>query len=288
MNDWIYLHDLDPILFTLGPVKGTWYGLMYAIGFIAFYWAGSRAARRPGSVIREEDVAGMLTYAIIGVIVGGRLGYVFFYGGMPYFLEPIKIIQTWKGGMSFHGAIIGIMVAVIFFHRRHRYTFLQVTDFGVTWASQGLFFGRMGNFINGELYGKPTGGGWGVIFPHDAEMLPRHPSQLYEAVLEGLVIFIVLVALRFKVAYRPGLQSAVFLMLYGFFRILVEFVRLPDYDIGYSWGFVTRGQMLSLPMMLAGLFWLVIILRRPLPEPAPTPAPTPSQAKGKKKKRKNR
>lgn len=264
----VYEHNIDPILFSIGPLKGTWYGATYAIGFLLFYWGALRSTRWPGSPIAEQEIGNLLLYLVIGLVVGARLGYVFFYGGAYYLENPLRVLETWKGGMSFHGGLLALLGAFWLYARRHGLTFTAVADFCITWAPLGLLCGRVGNFINGELYGKPTDGSWGVIFPHDPQRLPRHPSQLYEAFLEGIVLFAILYGLRRAVPNRPGLQSSVFLIGYGLARISVEFVRLPDRDIGYSWGWVTRGQMLSLPMVVAGLIWLYYVFRAP---PAPMP-----------------
>jgi phosphatidylglycerol:prolipoprotein diacylglycerol transferase len=270
MNGWIYVHNLDPVLVHLGPLRIGWYGVMYALAFLSGYWFLMRESRRPESPVATEDVPNLLTYLILGVILGGRLGWVLFYGGMPYLLEPWRILETWKGGMSFHGGLLGVALALWLFGRGRKRNWMEVADFVVTWAPVGLFLGRIGNFINGELYGKPTDGTWGVIFPQDPLRVPRHPSQLYEAVLEGAVIFAVLMVLRRRVHGRHGLQPAAFMGLYGLGRIAVEFVRLPDADIGYLWGFVTMGQVLSLPLLLLGGYWMYYLFSRPIPQ-APTP-----------------
>jgi phosphatidylglycerol:prolipoprotein diacylglycerol transferase len=262
MSGWIYVHDLDPVLFRLGPLQIGWYGLMYALAFLSAYWYHVRDSRRPGSPISTEEVPTLLTYVVLGTIAGGRLGWVLFYGGLPYLLEPWRVLETWKGGMSFHGGMLGVALALWLYARRRGISVLTVGDFMVAWVPVGLFLGRIGNFINGELYGKPTDGTWGVIFPGDPLQAPRHPSQLYEALGEGVLIFAVLMALRGRV-HRPGHQPALFLLLYGLARFSVEFVRLPDADIGYLVGFLTMGQLLSLPMLLVGLVWTLYVFTRP-------------------------
>ncbi|MDH4247532.1 MAG: prolipoprotein diacylglyceryl transferase [Deltaproteobacteria bacterium] len=270
MNTWVYVHDLDPIIFQLGWLRIGWYGAMYALTFLTAYMFLLRSARRPGAPVPMEEVPNLLTYLILGVILGGRLGWVVFYGGLPYLMEPWRVLETWKGGMSFHGGLLGVLTALLLYARRHQVAPLRLGDFVLPWVPVGLFFGRIGNFINGELFGKPTDGTWGVIFPGDSLRLPRHPSQLYEAVLEGVVIFIVLMLLRERTR-RAGYQPAVFLILYGLARISVEFVRLPDPDIGYLSGFLTMGMLLSLPMVLAGLVWCLYIRLRSVPEPVMAP-----------------
>jgi phosphatidylglycerol:prolipoprotein diacylglycerol transferase len=199
------------------------------------------------------------TYLIVGVVVGGRLGWVIFYGGLPYLIEPIRIVQTWRGGMSFHGGLIGVLLAIWIFARTRRVSMLSVGDAVVPYVPIGLFFGRIGNFINGELWGKPTDGSWGVIFPGDRVHAPRHPSQLYEALLEGVLIFVVLWLIR-RQGHRPGAMPAVFMLLYGLGRSVVEFIRLPDADIGYLWGPITMGHLLSLPLIIVGSMWVLLLL----------------------------
>ncbi len=261
----IYEHSLDPILFSLGPLRVGWYGLMYVVSFFTGYWYYLRESRRGNAPMQPDDVSSMLVYGIVGVIVGGRLGWVIFYGGLPYFVEPWRILETWKGGMSFHGGLLGVILAMWLFSRRHRIHPVDLSDFVLVWVPVGLFLGRIGNFINGELYGKPTDGTWGVVFPGDPLGLPRHPTQLYEAFLEGIVLFGVLWVMRGRVR-RQGHQSAVFLLLYGVFRFAVEFIRLPDADIGYLWHFLTMGQLLSVPMIAVGLAWALYLILRPPPE----------------------
>lgn len=265
MNGWIYTHTLDPILFQIGPVRIGWYGLMYALSFLVGYGLALRDARRGRIVIQEADVPSLMTYLILGVVVGGRLGWVIFYGGSPYLEEPWRVFETWKGGMSFHGGLLGVTLAFWLFARSRKLSVLSVADAVVIYVPIGLFFGRIGNFINGELYGKPTDGTWGVIFPSDRQHVPRHPSQLYEAALEGIVIFAVLWLARLR-GHRPGMQPALFLLLYGLARSAVEFVRLPDSDIGYLWGPITMGQLLSAPMWITGLIWIGYLLVSKPPE----------------------
>lgn len=268
MSGLVYVHNLDPIIFSLGPLRIGWYGAMYALGFISAYFMMMASARRTPGPIAPAEVSNLLTYIILGVVVGGRLGWVLFYGGWAYLENPLRIFETWKGGMSFHGGLLGVTFAIWLYGRRHKVNWLEVGDFVITWVPLGLFFGRIGNFINGELYGKATDGTWGVVFPGDPQALPRHPSQLYEAALEGLLIFLVLLAIRNRTP-RPGFQPAVLMLMYGVARIAVEFVRLPDADIGYYLGIITRGQILSVPLILAGLAWLAyLIFSKPRPRPA--------------------
>jgi len=261
MNGWIYVHRLDPVLFQIGPVRIGWYGTMYAVSFLIGYWLLLRDARQRGDPLPEADIPSLTTYLILGVVIGGRLGWVIFYGGLEYLQEPWRIVETWKGGMSFHGGLLGVTAALLLFARSRKVPVLQVADLTVPYVPIGLFFGRIGNFINGELWGKPTDGTWGVIFPGDRLQVPRHPSQLYEAFLEGAVLFAILWPLRRR-PHPAGAQCARFLLLYGIARTAVEFVRLPDADIGYLWGPITMGQLLSAPMWIAGLVWLIFLYAR--------------------------
>ena len=187
------------------------------------------------------------------------MGWVLFYGGSEYLYEPWRVFETWKGGMSFHGGLLGVFLAVLIYCRRHKISPVALADYGGLWAPMGLFLGRIGNFINGELYGMPTDGSWGVIFPSDPHRVPRHPSQLYEAAGEGALLFLVMVALR-RWAPLPGLQPAVFFFGYGIARTTAELVRLPDAHIGYLLYGSTMGQWLSFPMVIGGGIWMAVIL----------------------------
>lgn len=250
--------NFSPYIFELGPIKPTWYGLMYVIGFfIAIFLAKSRARQHINPLWRGDGVVDSLaTYAMLGVILGGRVGYVLFYG-WPYWREdwlyPLKI---WQGGMSFHGGLLGVLLACWLFGRKHGLRFFQVTDFIAPLVPLGLFFGRIGNFINSELWGKVTDVPWGVVFPNGGA-LPRHPSQLYEAGLEGLLLF----AILWLYAARPraiGRVSGLFLLGYGLFRSFIEFFRVPDIQLSYlAFDWLTMGQLLSLPMILFGLYLML-------------------------------
>jgi len=241
--------EIDPVAFALGPVKVHWYGLMYVVGFIAGWWLARRRAAAPGSTWKPVDVDDVIFFAAIGVIVGGRLGWMLFYGFDSIREDPLSVIRVWQGGMSFHGGLAGVMIAVALFARRRGRRVADVFDFMVPLPAVGLFAGRIGNFINGELWGKPTDLPWGMLV--NGQVL--HPSQLYEAALEGLVLFAIL--WWFTSRPRPRLApSGLFLALYATFRIAVEFVRVPDADIGYlALGWLTMGQLLSLPLLAAGL-----------------------------------
>jgi phosphatidylglycerol:prolipoprotein diacylglycerol transferase len=244
--------DFDPVAFSIGGVKVHWYGLMYVVGFIAGWWLARRRAMAPGSTWKPADVDDLIFFAAVGVIVGGRLGWILVYGFDALREDPLAIIRVWQGGMPFHGGLAGVMIAVALFARRRGRRIADVFDFTAPLPAVGLCAGRIGNFINGELWGKPTDLPWGM--PVDGEVL--HPSQLYEAALEGVVLFALL--WWFTSKPRPRLAPAgLFLSLYAIFRIAVEFVRVPDADIGYlAFGWLTMGQLLSLPVLAVGLAML--------------------------------
>ena len=244
--------EFDPVAFAIGPVKVHWYGLMYVLGFVAGWWLARRRAAMPGSTWKPVDVDDLIFFLAVGVIVGGRLGWMLFYGLDNLREDPLAIVRVWQGGMSFHGGLIGVMAAAALFARRRSRRIADVFDFTAPLPAVGLCAGRIGNFINGELWGKPTDLPWGFLYK--GEVL--HPSQLYEAALEGVVLFAVV--WWFTSRPRPRLApSGLVLALYAIFRIAVEFVRVPDADIGYlAFGWLTMGQVLSLPMLVTGLAML--------------------------------
>lgn len=268
---------IDPIIFSVGPLAVRWYGLMYVIGFAAAWWLARRRAARSDSTWQPADVDDLIFFAAIGVILGGRLGWIAFYGGEQVMEDPLTIIRIWEGGMSFHGGLIGVLVAVWIFARQRQRLFADVLDFLAPLPGLGIFAGRVGNFINGELWGKPTTAPWGFIvdpaplypvqaaeatrlcqrFGVDPCVLHVHASQLYEGLLEGLLLFVVLWLFTRK--QRPRLAPAgLFLVLYGVCRFAVEFVRVPDENRGYLlFDWVTMGQVLSLPMIIVGAATLV-------------------------------
>jgi phosphatidylglycerol:prolipoprotein diacylglycerol transferase len=250
--------QFDPVAVSIGPLKVHWYGLMYLLAFLQFWWLGKRRlAARPELGMTEKGLDDLMFYGVLGVVLGGRLGQVLFYDPGYYFSHPLEIIAVWKGGMSFHGGLLGVLAAVTFWSRRHKVSWLATTDYIAPLVPLGLAFGRIGNFINGELWGRVADASlpWAMVFPQAGDILPRHPSQLYQALGEGLALFIILWLYARKA--RPiGAVSAVFLIGYGAFRSLAEYFREPDAGIfGLSY-FISMGQWLSLPMIAIGIFML--------------------------------
>jgi phosphatidylglycerol:prolipoprotein diacylglycerol transferase len=251
----------DPIAFQVGRVKVHWYGIMYLLGFAAAWWLARVRAAKPGSTWKAVDVDDLIFYCMLGVILGGRIGYILFYGLKFWAADPSYPLKIWEGGMSFHGGLLGVVAAMTLFGWRRGRSAADVYDFTAPLPALGLFFGRIGNFINSELWGKVTTVPWG--FRVDGQV--RHPSQLYEASLEGLLLFAVMWG--FTSRPRPRLApSGLFLAFYGVARFLVEFVRVPDEHIGYlAGGWLTEGQLLSLPMILAGIALMAWAYRSRVP-----------------------
>ncbi|MHC1479255.1 prolipoprotein diacylglyceryl transferase [Frateuria aurantia] len=279
---------INPVALSLGPLQIHWYGLMYLAGFGGGWWLAERRRRAGWIAATRDQISDLMFYTMMGVVLGGRIGYMLFYADIRWiWTDPLALFRVWDGGMSFHGGLLGVLVALWSWSWRRKVALFDTVDFIAPLIPVGLGLGRLGNFINGELWGKPTTAAWGMIFPnaldedrmlaaHDPLWLqylqqfggvPRQPSQLYEFFLEGVVLFVVL----WWFSSRPRRRYAVsglFALLYGSFRILVEFVRLPDAQLGYQWGtdWVTRGMQLSLPLVIAGLVLLLLSRRAPLRE----------------------
>lgn len=249
--------DISPVMLEIGPIVLRWYSMAYLLGILFSWFMVKRFVAKYNYGLTKENLADLAFYITIGIIVGGRLGYVLFYGGKdnPFFENPLYILEIWKGGMSFHGGILGVIVAMYWYARKIKYPFLKMTDVIVPTVPFGIFLGRIANFINGELWGRVTDVPWAVRFPAGGYE-PRHPSQIYEAFLEGLVLYIVLNILFSKkwVRERVGFTSAMFIILYTVFRMFVELFREPDVHMGYFFGFMTMGQLLSIPFLLAAIY----------------------------------
>ena len=266
--------EIDPVLLslgpfdiagkTLGPLEVHWYGIMYLFGFLGAWLVAMNRAKQPNSFVSKAQIEDLIVYGAMGVIIGGRFGYVLFYYFDRFLLDPLWLFRVWEGGMSFHGGMLGVVAALWLYSRKIRQPFLAVTDFVAPMVPLGLGFGRLGNFIGQELWGRATDVSWGMVFPRDPLGLTRHPSQLYQAFLEGLVLFVVL--LWFSSKPRPrGAVGGLFLLLYGCFRFSVEFVREPDSHIGFDMlGWMTRGQLLSLPMIGLGVGLMLWVYRAEL------------------------
>ncbi|SLM64170.1 MULTISPECIES: prolipoprotein diacylglyceryl transferase [Dickeya] len=281
MTSYLAFPQFDPVIFSIGPVSLHWYGLMYLVGFVFAMWLAVRRAGKSNSGWRKEEVENLLYFGFLGVFVGGRLGYVLFYAFPNFLANPLYLFRVWDGGMSFHGGLLGVITVMLWFAHRTRRNFFHVSDFMAPLIPFGLGAGRLGNFINGELWGRvTTDTPWAMLFPssrgedmalaaanpqwqaifNQYGVLPRHPSQLYELVLEGVVLFIILNFFIRK--SRPmGSVSGLFLIGYGAFRIIVEFFRQPDAQLGLFSG-ISMGQILSLPMVLAGVLMMVWAYRR--------------------------
>lgn len=246
---------IDPVLVEIGPIAIRWYGLAYVAGFIVAALVMRSLVRRWKVALTDDDLLDIVLVAVIGLVTGARIGYVVFYGAGVYWSDPLSILAFWDGGMSFHGGLAGVMIAGWFVARKKGVPVLRLFDLGAVGAPLGIFFGRIANFINGELWGRETDVPWGMVFPRAPGGMPRHPSQLYEALLEGLVIFIVLFVLSRR-KRGDGLIIGTLLVLYSVFRTVIEFFREPDVQLGFIFGPFTMGQLLTAPMLLAG-GWLV-------------------------------
>lgn len=254
----MWVHDIDPVALQLGPLAIHWYGLMYLVGFSGVYLLGCKRAEVPGSGWTKQMVSDFVFWGAMGAVLGGRFGYVLFYNFDQFLQDPLWLFAVWEGGMSFHGGLLGVVLVLLVFGRKHQLGLLAMGDFVAPVVPVGLGAGRLGNFIGGELWGRPTEAGWGVVFPRAGDALARHPSQLYQLLLEGIVLFAVLWWFSSKSRPRAAV-SGLFLLMYGAFRFVVEFVREPDAHIGFvAFGWLTKGQLLSVPMIVLGgcmLFW---------------------------------
>lgn len=246
--------NIDPIALQLGPISIHWYGIMYMLAFASAWWLAMR--RAPIASFSKEQVSDIIFYGAIGVVLGGRIGYILFYQFGAFIKEPSMILRVWEGGMSFHGGLIGVILAVIFCARRQQRSFASIMDFVAPIVPLGLGAGRLGNFIGGELWGRPTELPWGMVFPH-VDQLARHPSQLYQFALEGIFLFILV--WLYSAKPRASLQvSGMFLLGYGGQRLVVEFARQPDAHLNFiAFGWLTQGQLLSMPMIALGLYLLL-------------------------------
>jgi phosphatidylglycerol:prolipoprotein diacylglycerol transferase len=262
---WIKV-DINPILIELGPIRVSWYGLMYIFGFIASYLLVRYQMKKKDFKISKQEVENLYFYLIVGLMVGARLGYVLFYNLKEYLTKPLEIFAIWHGGMSFHGGLIGVLIVGILFSWKNKKSFWKMADLIIVTVPVGLGLGRIGNFINGELYGRVTQVPWAMIFPK-ADSLPRHPSQLYESALEGGVLFLFLWFLKDRKLPTGGLL-AIFLFFYGLFRFWVEFFREPDIQLGFISGPFTMGQALSSLMIVGGILLFIYLKRRKSSSPA--------------------
>ena len=258
----MFTHNLDPVLFDFGFMAIRWYSLAYIAGILIGWWLGKKIIvikfQNTDNQFDLKEFDNLITYLIISLMVGGRVGYIIFYNFGYYISNPLDIIKIWEGGMSFHGALIGIIIGTYLFSLKKKISSFFLLDVIACVSPIGIFFGRIANFINGELVGKVSNVSWSVIFP-TIDMLPRHPSQLYEAFLEGIVLFFILNTLILKKNFKTGTTSSLFLCFYGFFRIFSELFREPDPQIGYFFNLFSMGTILSSLMILAGIIIFIFI-----------------------------
>ncbi len=261
----MFTHNLDPLLFDFGFLAIRWYSLAYIFGIVFSWWYGKKIiANRFNTTslnFKTDEFDDLVTYLIISILVGGRLGYVLFYNLEFFVNNPINIFMIWEGGMSFHGALIGIVFGTYVFSKKKNIKTFFLLDIIACTAPVGIFLGRVANFINGELVGKVTDVKWSVIFPN-TDMMPRHPSQMYEALLEGIVLFFILNTQIFKRNYKIGSCSYLFLIFYGIFRIFSELFREPDPQLGYIFGMLSMGTILSFFMIFFGIIILILTIRK--------------------------
>ncbi|MBL4829154.1 MAG: prolipoprotein diacylglyceryl transferase [Aliivibrio sp.] len=252
--------QIDPILIELGPLAIRWYGLMYLFGFMFALWLANKRAARPNSGWTKDQVSDLLFAGFLGVVIGGRIGYVLFYNFGMFLDDPIYLFKVWTGGMSFHGGLLGVIAAMLWYGYKNGRTFFSIADFIAPLVPFGLGLGRLGNFMNGELWGRVSDAPWAMIFPYGGP-LPRHPSQLYEFALEGVVLFFILN--WFIRRPRPlASVSGLFLFGYGSFRFIIEYFREPDAQLGLFGDFISMGQILSLPMAIGGLVMVLWAYKR--------------------------
>lgn len=252
--------EIDPVFLHIGPLQFRWYGLMYVISFIFTYWFLRTESRRKKLPLGPDDISDLVFFGAMGVVLGGRLGYILFYNLSFYLNNPLRVFAVWEGGMSFHGGLLGVCTAIFFYARRKKQSFLSLMDMLAQCTPVGLGLGRLGNFINAELYGRQTDVPWGIVFPN-AGSVPRHPSQLYEAFLEGFVLFF-LVRIAARKSKTNGIASWTLVAGYGLFRFIVEFFREPDSQLGTLVGGLSMGQLLSFPMFLLGTIVVYTLFRR--------------------------
>ena len=261
----MFTHNLDPVIFSLGLISIRWYSLAYVFGILIGWWYGKKLISNKSQLLKEKfnlkNFDDLITYIVISIIIGGRLGYVVFYNIEYYHSNPVDIFKIWEGGMSFHGALIGIILGTYIFSIRRKIETLFLLDVIACVSPIGIFFGIIANFINGELVGKVSSVPWGVVFP-SLDLAPRHPSQLYEAVLEGLILFVILNIIFLKKKYEIGKCSCLFLIYYGIFRIISEYFREPDIQLGYIYDLASMGSILSFVMFLSGLAMFYAIKKR--------------------------
>ncbi len=253
--------NIDPVAVHLGPLAIHWYALAYLAGILGGWWLAKYICRLDNNKFRpnETDIDDFITWAVPGVILGGRLGYILFYNLPIYIEHPLNALKVWQGGMAWHGALIGVITVTALYSWKHKVTFLRLTDLFSVGATIGFFFGRIANFVNGELFGRVTDVPWGMIFPRGGD-LPRHPSQLYQASLEGFVLFFILFFMirNEKIRNTPGLVSAAFLFFYGVFRFVIEFFREPDAQLGFIFDGLSMGQLLCIPVIALGIIIFII------------------------------
>lgn len=255
-ENFLTFPQIDPIIFSLGPLSVRWYGLMYLVAFLLANWLANRAADKPGSGWTRDQVSDLMFYGFLGVVLGGRFGYVLFYKFGDFVADPLYLFRMWEGGMSFHGGVLGVLLVIYLYGKKIGKSFLQVGDFVVPLLPLGLGAGRIGNFINGELWGRTTDVPWAMVFPSGGPV-PRHPSQLYEFFLEGIVLFVMLV--WYKKRQPPaGAVGGLFLLGYGVFRFFIEFYREPDAHLGLLSLGLSMGQWLCVPMIVAGTLLIVL------------------------------